>query len=109
AGLWLAARSPRVSAARLHTLGLIYEVAICFIIALTILWQHYVERGTLPFLTWVPAVVILFPLILPGPPRRMLVAAAAAGATTPLALLLLNLTGKVPLDFRAYFDATISS
>lgn len=109
AGLWLAARSTRVSAPRLHTLGLIYEVAICFIIALTIFWQHYDERGSLPFLTWVPAVVILFPLILPGPPRRMLVAASGAGATSPLALALLTWTGVVPLDPRAFVDATFSS
>ena len=33
----------------------------------------------LPNLTWVPAIVILFPLILPGPPRRMLAGAIAAG------------------------------
>ena len=33
----------------------------------------------LPNLTWVPAIVILFPLVMPGPPRRMLAAAVAAG------------------------------
>ena len=41
-----------------------------------------------------PAVVILFPLIMPGPPRRMLAAAIAAGAMSPLALVLLDLTGR---------------
>jgi serine/threonine-protein kinase len=49
----------------------------------------------IPNLTWVPAMVILFPLILPGPPRQMLAAAIAAGATAPLGLLVLELTGKV--------------
>jgi eukaryotic-like serine/threonine-protein kinase len=110
AGLWWAARNRKISASRLHTLGLIYEVVICFVIALTVTWEYYDEKGILPNLTWVPAVVILFPLVLPGPPRRMLVAAAAAGAMAPLALLVLSLTGKVPVDDPgAYVDAILSS
>jgi eukaryotic-like serine/threonine-protein kinase len=109
AGLWWVARSRKISASRLHTLGLLYQIAICFLIALTMFWQYYEEKGILPSLTWVPAVVILFPLILPGPPRRMLAAAAAAGAMAPLALLTLNLWGKVPVDPGAYVDASFSS
>jgi hypothetical protein len=79
ATLWWVARSPAVSEDRLHTLGLLYEVAICFIIAFTSFWQSYLQNGIVFSLTWVPFVVILFPLILPGPPRRMLTAAFAAG------------------------------
>jgi len=73
--LWWVARSRVVSSERLHTLGLLYEVAICFIIGLTSFWQAYLQKGIIPSLTWVPFVVVLFPLILPGPPRRMLIAA----------------------------------
>ena len=50
------------------------------------------------------AVVILFPLILPGPPRRMLAAAILAAAMPPLALLLLELSGKVAADSGDYVD-----
>jgi hypothetical protein len=103
AGLWCVARSRHVSASWLHTLGLAYEITICFIIAMTTFWQYYIVHGMLPNLTWVPAVVILFPLVMPGPPRRMLAAAVAAGATSPLALVLLNLTGRVTADADAYF------
>ena len=98
AGLLLIARNRKVPARRLHTLGLAYEVVICFVIALVTYWQYYNDKKVLPNLTWVPAVVILFPLVLPGPPRRMLVAAIAAAAMSPLALLALNLWGKVPTD-----------
>ena len=42
AGLWWVARSRHVSASRLHTLGLAYEVTICFIIATITFWQYYV-------------------------------------------------------------------
>jgi len=107
--LWWVARSRVVSSERLHTLGLLYEVAICFIIGLTSFGQAYLQKGIIPSLTWVPFVVVLFPLILPGPPRRMLIAAFAAGAMAPLALLVLDLTGKVPVDGGAYFDAAFSS
>jgi serine/threonine-protein kinase len=109
AALWWVARSRAVSSDRLHTLGLLYQVAICFIIALTNFWQSYLQKGVVPSLTWVPVVVILFPLILPGPPRRMLIAAFAAGAMAPLALLVLKLSGKVPVDAGAFVDAVFSS
>jgi eukaryotic-like serine/threonine-protein kinase len=109
AALWWVARSGTVGSARLLALGLVYEVAICFIIALTSFWQSYLQDGIIPSLTWVPFVVILFPLVLPVPPRRMLMAALAAGAMAPVALLVLDLTGKVPADGGAYFDAVFSS
>jgi hypothetical protein len=41
AALWWVARSGTVGSARLLALGLVYEVAICFIIALTSFWQSY--------------------------------------------------------------------
>ena len=108
AGLWWAAGHGRVPAARLHTLGLAYEVAVCFVSAFLTFWVHYIDQGTLPNLTWVPAIVIMFPLIMPGPPRRMVIAAVAAAATSPLALLLLDLAHKVEVgDGGAYVQATI--
>jgi eukaryotic-like serine/threonine-protein kinase len=109
AGLWWVARSRRVSASQLHTLGLVYQITICFIIAIITFWQYYIVHEMLPNLTWVPAVVILFPLIMPGPPRRMLIAAAAAGAMSPLALLLLELTGRVTADPDAYLQTIVHS
>jgi serine/threonine-protein kinase len=73
-------------------------------------WQYYRDTGLIPMLTWVPAIIIMFPLIMPGPPRRMLVAAIASGATPPLALLLLDLTGKVDVgDGSAYAPAIVGS
>jgi eukaryotic-like serine/threonine-protein kinase len=107
--LWWAAGSRKVSASRLHSIGLVYEVAICFVIALATFWQFYLDHRTLPNLTWVPAVVILFPLILPGPPRRMLAAAILAGAMPLLALLLLEVTGNVDADPGYYVDIVVGS
>jgi eukaryotic-like serine/threonine-protein kinase len=106
AGLWWVARSGRGTASRLYTLGLLYEVAVCFVMALRTFWEYYNDTGILPNLTWVPFVVILFPLIMPAPPRLMLTAAIAAASMSPLALFLLDHSGKVVADGAAYFNTT---
>jgi eukaryotic-like serine/threonine-protein kinase len=109
ATLWWIARNRRVSATRLYSIGLLYEVAICFIMAFRTYWEYYRDTGMLPNLTWVPAVVILFPLILPAPPRLMLAAAVASAAMSPLALALLDYWDKVRVDASAYINTTLGS
>jgi serine/threonine-protein kinase len=107
--VWFAARRPSTPTSRLYALGLAYEVAICLVIALTEVWQHYRSHGILPNLTWVPAVVILFPLVMPGPPRRMLGAAIVAAAMYPLSITLLDAVGAVESNPDAYLRAVVSS
>ena len=68
--VWGVTRHPRLTPSRLLTLGLVYEVIICFVISFGTIWEHFMLRGHAPLMTWVPVVVILFPVILPGPPRR---------------------------------------
>jgi eukaryotic-like serine/threonine-protein kinase len=107
--LWWAARKRVASPSRLLTVGLAYEVVICAVIGTLGSWQHYLQYRTIPNLTWIPAIVILFPLILPGPPRRMLAAAIASGAMAPLALLILELTGRVEARSEDYVRMTVHS
>ncbi len=107
--LWWVARNRRISASRLHTLGLAYEIVICFVLAITTFWSDYLQTGALPGLTWIPVVIILFPLILPGPPGRMLVASIAAGATAPLALAVLDLLNKVRATPNNYVQTIFAS
>ena len=106
-GLWWVARDARITPSRLHLLGLVYQVAICFVISISTYWSFYLTHQLLPNMTWVPAVVIMFPLILPGPPRRMLAAALVAAATGPVALTLLDVTHQIPVDIDSYVQATI--
>lgn len=108
-GLWLMTRSARIPAARLHTVGLVYEVALCFVLALRTYWEYYHDTGILPNLTWVPAVVILFPLIVPAPPRRMLTAALAAAMMQPLALFVLDRAGQLVAGVPAYVNVAVGS
>ena len=72
AGLWWVARKGHASPSRLLTVGLIYEVVVCFTVAFTTMWEWSLDKGVVPPLTWVPTIIVLFPLIMPGPPRRML-------------------------------------
>jgi eukaryotic-like serine/threonine-protein kinase len=110
AGVWWAAKSPRISPTRLHTLGLVYEAVVCFLAGMLSYWQYFLSTGLVPNLTWVPAIVIMFPLIMPGPPRRMLVAAIVSAAMSPLALLMLDMTGKVKtLNGEGYAPAVVGS
>jgi eukaryotic-like serine/threonine-protein kinase len=107
AALWWFAGLRSTSPSRLHTLGLIYEVIICFQVAFTSLWEWSNTKGVIAPLTWVPTIIVLFPLIMPGPPRRMLAAAITAGAMSPLALLLLDLWGKVDPTADDYFQSVL--
>jgi serine/threonine-protein kinase len=107
--LWWTARRNSVPPSRLHTLGLIYQVIICFQISLSMMWQWYLQKGSVPPLTWAPLVIVLFPLIMPGPPRRMLTAAIVAGAMSPLALLVLDLATEVKPAGEDYLRTFITS
>ena len=108
-GVWWLAGEGRVSPSRLLTLGLVYEVAICFALAFTAYWQWTLDQGVVPPMTWVPAAIILFPLVMPGPPRRMLAAAVAAGLMAPLALLLLDHWDKITPTTDDYIRSVVNS
>jgi len=105
--VWALTRRRKMSPATLLTLGLIYEVLICFVIAYGTIWEHFVVKGILPYMTWVWVVVILFPVILPGPPRRMLVAAILSSLMVPLSLALLHIEKKIHATPDVYVDAVV--
>jgi serine/threonine-protein kinase len=106
--VWGVARSPRVSQTALVDVGLIYEVVICLVISLDTHYYFLVHGGELPHLTWVVAIIILFPLILPSPPRRALLAALVAALTSPLSLLILEFAGGFDVSSDQYLHASLN-
>jgi serine/threonine-protein kinase len=92
--IWFTARSRRVSVSHLLTISLLYEVFVCFVIAFSSLWEFYSRTGFVPRITWVVGVIILFPLIVPAPPKQILLAALASALTPALALWLLETLGE---------------
>jgi hypothetical protein len=105
--LWTVTRRRSVAPAQLLRLGLLYEVGICFAIAFGTIWEYYVVTGRVPFMTWVNAVVIMFPVLLPGPLRQILIAAAAAAAMPLLSLAVLARMGAIRVTMNDYSDALV--
>lgn len=108
-GVWLVARRPGLRARDAHLLGLVFVVIVCYVAAAGGLWQHFVDHGHLPAVTWVPALVMLLPILLPGPPTRMLVAAVIAGASVPAVLVVLHVSGRVDGDIEASVGAVVGA
>jgi hypothetical protein len=96
------ARNSRVRPELVLHLGLAYEIGLCLLFSALMPRDAYLlaveldalERLTdlLPFVTWTTPIIIMFPLIIPSPPRTTLWVALAAAATTPLGLALLEMT-----------------
>lgn len=107
-GLWGAARWRRLRNSTVLRLGLVYEVLVCFLIAIVVYWRMYLDLGTLPHITWVSPVIILYPLVVPSPPRTTLATALAAGASSPFSVLVLQLAGALPPDGLMYVESSLS-
>jgi len=107
AALRIVSRRERFSAAALRRLGFAYEVFVCLAIGLLAHWQAFRDHGRLAELTWVPAIIVFFPLILPASPRTTLVVAFVSSLTTPLAVAVLAAAGRVSAGPGAIFDATL--
>ncbi|MCA9752566.1 MAG: hypothetical protein KC591_10270, partial [Gemmatimonadetes bacterium] len=106
--LFFAAGTDRIRNGALLTIALAFEVFVCFVLSVSNPIAVYGSTGRLPNLTWVTPLIILFPLIVPCPPRRTLVTALLAAATRPIALVLLVAAGLVRADSEAYFTAVFS-
>jgi len=101
--LILASRSTKVRDSTLLRSALVFEVVLCGLIAFTNPIAVYRDTGAVPNLTWVVPLIILFPLIVPCPPRLTLITAALAAATRPLGMLTLDTLGIVDASGSDYF------
>jgi serine/threonine-protein kinase len=99
-----AARSCRVRNSLLLNLALMFEILFCFTISVCSPLGFYLINGALPLLTWVTPMVILFPLLIPCPPRRTLITALMAAATCPLGLSLLQMSGRIEASVDSYLS-----
>lgn len=104
----LAARNPRIRSSHLLDLGLMFEVVLCAIISVANPLAVYEDTGVLPSMTWVTPLIILFPLIVPSPPKRTLATASVAALTAPLGLVILQLTAGVDASLDAILSIAFS-
>lgn len=97
---------PRISNTRLLWAGLGFEVLLCATISFTNPVAVYDDQGSLPHLTWVTPLIILFPLIVPLAPRTTLMTAVLAASTCPLGLWLLESMGRIECEADDYFASS---
>ncbi len=113
-GVGLAAVLVVLSGSRLVTdltvlrLALVYEVVICFFLAVFAPWIMYVEIGDVPYVTWVTPLIIFFPLIVPSPPHMTLIAAITAATTRPLGLAVLEGVAGFEIPAIRYVASSVS-
>lgn len=101
-GMIGAVGSDRIRDSTVLDLALAFEVFLCLLLSLANPESVYQDSGTLPRMTWVTPLIILFPLIVPCPPRRTLLAAIVSAAMRPIGLLLLVLAGRVQAEADDY-------
>lgn len=75
--VYIAARSGRWSPAVLLDLGLLYEVGIGFVIGVAQHWLFRPYDDSLPGVSWLCLLILLFPTIVPNTPGKTLIAALA--------------------------------
>ena len=107
-GLLLAARSPRLSNRQVMTVALGYQVLVCAILSVSLPVLYWKVRGVTPNMTWSSIIIVLFPLVVPSPPRRAIATSALAAAMSPLGLWALEATGQVEPLPGDYGEAIIS-
>ncbi|MEO5923686.1 MAG: serine/threonine-protein kinase [Bryobacteraceae bacterium] len=107
AALVVAASSTKVRTSVLLNLALVVEVLLCFSISVMNPWAFYQQTGALPWLHWATPLIILFPLVVPCPPRRTLVTALIAASCTPLGLFLLQANGRIQPTLDSYMSLSL--
>jgi serine/threonine-protein kinase len=105
--LVVVATSRRLSHATVLYVALCFEVLICLDLAILMPWFTWLDRGHLPIVTWVEPLIVLFPLIVPAPPRMTAVTLALAAATRPVALLFLHMAVGLDIAAGDYYVAIV--
>jgi eukaryotic-like serine/threonine-protein kinase len=93
----IACRQP----ATLVNLGLAYELVLAFAIGLINQWEPQVLAGRL---SWICALVLLHPSIVPGPPGKILIGSLLAASMDPVGLALARARGVTlpPMNAMAW-------
>jgi eukaryotic-like serine/threonine-protein kinase len=86
---WLAPRIARTWS-RLFTIAIAYEVAVAFAIGVINQWQPVALAGRL---SWLCVLILIFPSIVPGPPRRVLLGSILTATMDPVGLLIAQARG----------------
>jgi eukaryotic-like serine/threonine-protein kinase len=85
---WIAPRVAR--SGRLSTVAIGYEVALAFAIGVINQWQPLALAGRL---SWICILILVFPSLVPAPPRKVFIGALLAASMDPVGLLIARARG----------------
>ncbi len=86
---WIAPRAARVPG-RLSTLSMVYEVLVAFAVGVINQWEPRALAGRL---SWLVVIILIFPSIVPGPPRKILIGSLIAATMDPVGLAIARARG----------------
>ena len=93
-------RASRLTTARLMRLSLAYEVVVAFGISMGDNLEPLPATLPLAAISWLCVWIVIFPLVVPAPPRWALVAGVASASTWPLAYFIGVAAGNPPAPGR---------
>ncbi len=102
------ARSERIADMTALNVGLVYEVCLCWIVSFAAQHAAIGLVGRAPELTWTSMIIVVFPMVIPAPPRRLLVASLLAAISSPVSLIVLDRMGDHALTMGELVGASIS-
>ncbi len=85
----LAPRAARIPG-RLSAVAMVYQVSLAFAVGVINQWEPVALAGRL---SWLCVLILIFPVLVPGPPRTVLIGALLAASMDPVGLAIARLRG----------------
>ena len=104
----LIARSRRIADMPALNVGLIYEVFLCWVVSFSAQHATVASFGRPPEITWTSMIIVVFPMVVPLPPRRLLAASILGAISSPASLIALDRMGKHALSIDELVGVSIS-
>jgi len=89
------ARAESVANRTVMTAALAYQVGVCAITNMSFPVMYFLGRDAVPPPMWSSILIVVFPLVVPSPPRRAVATSLLAAATAPASLWILDYLGHV--------------
>jgi eukaryotic-like serine/threonine-protein kinase len=86
---WIAPRAASIPG-RLFNVAIVYQVAVGFAAGIINQWQPLALAGRL---SWLCVLILIFPMLVPGPPRKVLLASLLTASMDPVGLLIAQARG----------------
>ena len=102
------ARSKRIADKTALSVGLMYEVFLCWIVSFSAQHAAVVLFGRPPELTWTSMIIVVFPMVVPLPPSRLLIASILGAISSPASLIVLHQMGKYTLTIDELIGVSVS-